>query len=113
MNKKFPSIGIAAVVAVWVLLTGFAWFSSPKDTSLWERRSLQQMPQLTADSLLTGGFMEKFEDYTLDQFPARNAFRTLKSLFSYNILQMQDNNGIYIADGYAAQIEYPLNSASY
>ena len=112
MKKKIRSIGFAAVILLWVLLTCLAWFGPKQVTSLWERRPLQQMPALSTDSLLTGGYMEKFEDYSLDQFPARNAFRTLKSLFSYNVLQMQDNNGIYIADGYAAQLEYPLNSAS-
>ena len=53
--------------------------------------------------------MDKFEEFTLDQFPLRDSFRTLKSLFTYNVLQQKDNNGIYIADGYAAKLEYPLN----
>ena len=112
MKNKIRSIGIAAVIVIWVTLTGFLWFGPQKDTSLWERRPLQQMPALTADALLNGSFMEKFEDYTLDQFPARDSFRTLKSLFSYKVLQMKDNNGIYLADGYAGKIEYPLNAVS-
>ena len=110
--KNIRRVGIAAIIGVWALLTGFAWLGPKKDTSLWERRPLQQMPALTADSLLNGGFMEKFEDYTLDQFPARDNFRTLKSLFSYRVLQMKDNNGIYIANSYAGKIEYPLNTVS-
>lgn len=110
--KNIRTIGIATVVGIWVVLTCFAWFGPKKETSLWERRPLQQMPALTADTLLNGGFMEKFEDYTLDQFPGRDSFRTLKSLFSYNVLQMKDNNGIYLADGYAGKIEYPLNTVS-
>ena len=112
MKKSIRAIGIVAVIGIWVVLTCFAWFGPKKDVSLWERRPLQQMPTITADALLNGGFMEKFEDYTLDQFPARDSFRTLKSLFSYNVLQMKDNNGIYIADGYAGKIEYPLNTVS-
>ena len=112
MKKMTRSLGIATVIGIWALLTGLAWFGPKKDTSLWERRPLQQMPAITADTLLNGGFMEKFEDYTLDQFPARDSFRTMKSLFSYNVLQMKDNNGIYIADGYAGKIEYPLNEVS-
>ena len=112
MKKKFRSIGIAAIIGIWVLLTCFAWFGPKKDISLWERRPLQQLPAITPDTLLNGGFMEKFENYTLDQFPARDSFRTLKSLFSYNVLQMQDNNGIYLEGGYAGKIEYPLNEVS-
>jgi len=112
MKKQIRNIGVGVLVALWVAVTAFAWFGPKKDTSLWERRPLQQMPQITADNLLNGGFMEKFEDYTLDQFPLRDTFRTVKSLFSYRVLQQKDNNGIYIQDGYAAKLEYPLNSVS-
>ena len=110
--KHISKFGIVLVVGIWALLTCFAWLLPEKDTSLWERRPLQQMPTFSVDSLLNGGFMEKFEDYTLDQFPARDSFRTLKSLFSYKVLQLKDNNGIYIADGYAGKIEYPLKDVS-
>ena len=112
MNKIIRNSGIAIVLTVWIILTVFAWFGPQKDTSLWERRSLTQRPALTVDTLLNGTYMEKFEDYTLDQFPVRDSFRTLKSLFSFGVLQMQDNNNIYIADGYAGKIEYPLNTVS-
>lgn len=112
MNHKIRSIGILLLVAVWVALTGFAWFAPSKDISLWERRPLHQMPEITPDSILGGSFMDKFEDYTLDQFPARNGFRTLKSLFAYNVLGQRDNNGIYMEDGYAAELQYPLNAVS-
>lgn len=112
MNKKIRNIGLAGVLMVWITVTCFAWFYPKQAFSLWERRPLQQLPTLSADSLLSGSFMEKFEDYTLDQFPDRDGFRTLKSLYSYNILQMQDNNGIYLTQGYAGKIEYPLNTVS-
>lgn len=112
MKKQIRNIGVGALVALWVAVTAFAWFGPEKDISVWERRPLQQMPPVTADALLNGGFMEKFEDYTLDQFPLRDTFRTAKSLFSYYVLQQQDNNGIYIEDGYAAKLEYPLQNAS-
>ena len=56
--------------------------------------------------------MEKFEDFSLDQFPLRDGFRKIKSLFHYNVLGQKDNNGIYIVDGYAASQEYPLKEDS-
>ena len=104
--------GIALVAVLWVALTLFAWFGPVKELSLAERRPLQQMPELSKDSLLSGSFMEKFEEYTLDQFPLRDSFRTLKSLVAYNILGQKDNNGIYVAGGYAAKLEYPLSAPS-
>ena len=100
------------LLSLWAILTAFAWFGPEKDISDAERRPLKQMPELSASTLLSGKFMTEFEDYTLDQFPMRDGFRTVKSLFHYYVLGQKDNNGIYIADGYAVKQEYPLNEAS-
>ena len=111
-NKKIRAIGAGLLVAVWLVLTGFSWFGPTKDSSDAERRPLAQMPEITLESIWEGKFMGKFEDFTLDQFPLRDSFRTLKALFHNNALQQLDNNEIYIADGYAAQLEFPLNQES-
>ena len=111
-NKKIRAIGAGILVAVWLVLTGFGWFAPAKEISEAERRKLDQMPEITLESLWEGRFMGKFEDYTLDQFPLRDTFRTLKALFHYNALQQSDNNGIYVADGYAAKVEYPYDQES-
>ena len=112
MKRSVRTVGTLAVIALWLVLSGMAWFGPQKEMSQAERRPLAQFPELSADSLTGGGFMEKFENYTLDQFPLRDDFRTLKSLFSYKVLGQLDNNGIYLADGYAAKLEYPLNTVS-
>ena len=112
MNKKIRAIGAMILVVLWAVLTGFAWFAPAKDISDAERRPLAQMPQITLDSLLNVKFMGQFEDYSLDQFPLRDSFRQLKSLFHYYVLNQSDNNGIYIADGYAAKLEYPLSQSA-
>ena len=112
MYKRIRNIGILALISIWVALTAFAWFAPGKDISLWERRPLQKRPPITENSLLDGSFMKKFESYSLDQFPLRDSFRTLKSLFSYNVLQQSDNNGIYVEKGYAGKLEYPLSTVS-
>ena len=112
MKNILRTAGVLSVIALWTVLVAFAWLGPAKEVSQAERRPLAQFPAVSADSLLKGGFMEKFEAYTLDQFPLRDHFRTLKSLFSYNVLGNIDNNGIYIADGFAAKLEYPLNTPS-
>ena len=56
--------------------------------------------------------MTDFESYTLDQFPLRDGFRRLKAAVLLDMLREKDNNGIYLADGYAAKLEYPLNESS-
>jgi len=67
MNKTIRAISAAIIVALWVALTGFAWFGPSKDISEAERRPLQQMPEISVDTLLNGNFMGTFEDYTLDE----------------------------------------------
>lgn len=112
MNKKIRNIGIALLVAAWLVLTAFAWFSPAKEMSDTERRALAQFPTLNVETLLSADFMSKFETYTLDQFPLRDTFRQIKALFHYNVYQQMDNNDIYIADDYAAKLEPTLDEAS-
>ncbi len=111
-KKKIRTIGGLAVVLLWAGLTAFSWFGPAKAVSDAERRPLAQMPEITLDSILNGKFMGAFEDYTLDQFPLRDTFRTMKSLFHAYVLNQSDNNDIYVVDGYAAKLEYPLNQGS-
>ena len=109
---KQKTICAVIVAAVWAMLTCFVWFTPDGQTSETERRPLAQFPELTAETLLDGSFMSKFETYTLDQFPLRDSFRQLKALAHYGPLLQQDNNGIYLAGGSAAKQEYPLDVES-
>ena len=110
MTNKIRAIGAAVLLVLWATLTGLAWFSPAEETSVAERRPLAQFPELGAETILDGKFMTNFEDYTLDQFPGRDLFRQLKSLTHYYVLQQKDNNDIYIADGYAAKLDYPVDT---
>ena len=110
--KKMRFFGLAALTALWAVLTVCAWFGPAEDFSDAERRKLDQFPELSLKTVLEGKFMTEFESYTLDQFPMRDSFRQLKALFHYNALGQKDNNDIYIAGGYAEKQEYPLNEAS-
>lgn len=100
------------VLLLWGSLAVCAWLAPAKAVSDAERRPLAQMPEFSADALLSGRFMEKFGAYALDQFPLRDSFRQVKSRFHYSLLRQKDNNGIYLSQGYAARQEYPLNTAS-
>lgn len=77
-----------------------------------ERRLLAQKPQLSIESILDSRFMEDFESYSMDQFPLRDSFRKIKAFTAFYVLQQKDVNGIYVADGYASKLEYPLNQDS-
>lgn len=110
--KKTRMLGLGALALLWAALTCGAWFGPAQELSEAERRTLAQLPELSVKTVLDGSFMTDFEEYTLDQFPLRDTFRRLKALFHYNVLGQMDNNGIYIADGWAAELEYPMNETS-
>lgn len=110
--QKIRNLAFAFLALVWLGLCVFAWCKPSQDISDWERRKLAQMPELTVQNLLSGSFMTKFQEYTLDQFPLRDGFRQGKSLFQYYALGQLDNNGIYLTEGHAAKLEYPLDKRS-
>lgn len=112
MNKKIRTFGVLAIVTIWAGLVAFSWFGPRTEVSAAERRPLAQMPEIKAETLLNGKFMSEFEDFALDQFPLRDTFRQVKSLFHYYVLGQKDNNDIYIADGFAVKQEYPYNPGS-
>ena len=100
------------VAALWLALAVFAWVRPADAISESERRPLTQFPELTVKTIFDGSFMEKFEDYTLDQFPLRDAFRSFKANIQLKLFGQKDNNNIYVVDGYAAQLEYPYDADS-
>ena len=117
MTNKVKNITVTCVMAV--LLFGLAfwtWFKPADEFSTSERRELAKFPELSWGTIMHDDsektFMKLFEKYTLDQFPLRDTFRTLKSFTSFYVFQNMDNNNIYVEDGYAAQLEYPVKEDS-
>lgn len=101
--KKHQTI---LILTLWGALALWAWFIPSKQIAEAERRPLAQKPAFSEK------FQTEFESYSLDQFPMRDGFRTLKSLFHTGVLGQKDNNGIYLTDGTAVKQEYPLNPDS-
>lgn len=107
MTKKIRAIGAAIVVGLWLILTGFTWFSPDQVYSFSERSYLDKFPELSVENILEKGnksFMSEFNAYTLDQFPLRDTFRQLKALFHLYALNQSDNNDKYIYNGYIAEM---------
>lgn len=104
------------ITLIFVLIIGgftVLHFALPdKDISQWERRKLQQFPEITASSLWNGSFMRSFEAYLTDQFPLRDCFRTLKARFHFNVLGQKDNNDIYIENASASKLDRKINKTS-
>lgn len=117
MTNKVKNITVTCVMAVLLFgLAFWAWFRPADDYSTSERRPLDKFPELSWNTIFHDErektFMNTFESYTLDQFPLRDTFRTLKSIASFYVFGNRDNNNIYIEDGYAAQLEYPIKEDS-
>ena len=111
-NKMKIKIRDAVLVIVMsVLLFGISlvsWGKSEDDFSESERRVLAKFPEVSMETIMEGDFMEDFENYSLDQFPARDWFRSVKAMASYGIFRKKDNNDIYLADGHLSKMEYPM-----
>lgn len=98
--------GFLCIFSVWRIL------KTDDELSVSERRKLSEFPELNAGSVISGKFMDEFEDYAVDQFPMRDGFRRLKAATSFYALRQKDTNGIYIIDGQASRLEYPINHDS-
>ena len=112
--KKINSrvLGTALVLGLWLVLPLMLMLGSRNSVSESERRPLAQAPEISGEAGLSGSCMKDFEEFTLDQFPFRDGFRRVKSLFHFYALRQKDNHNIYIQDGFAAVQEYPLNTES-
>ena len=113
MNRKIKDALTLGIAAAFVLM--FALWSICKSddaVSESERRPLKQFPTLNVEEVLSGRFQSNFESYTLDQFPLRDELRTLKALSVRDLFGEKDNNGIYIADGYAAKLDDTIHEDS-
>lgn len=110
MNMKNKGMMYSLVVGILFFgLTIFAWFKPADDFSATERRELDQFPELSLETIVSGKFMSEFESYTLDQFPFRDGFRSIKAMTHFYVFGQSDNNAVYMADDYVSKLDYPLS----
>ncbi len=106
---------IVSVVLMAVLIFGLSVWAVLKpidEYSESERRKLESFPELSVSTVLNGNFMGDFEGYTLDQFPLRDTFRSIKAAARFYLFGIAESNGLYVADGQIAKLDFPLNEAS-
>lgn len=113
-NLKSGKLRFAPAVLFIAFIFGLAiWFVvNPKaDYSSSEKRYLQQFPETSVDTVLSGEFSEKFETYFADHFPQRNMWVGLNSYYNLGI-GLNGRNGVYnSADGYL--INVPVDKENY
>ena len=111
-EKRKNCLLLAAVILLVAGLAVTGILLPDQQISLTERRSLAQLPTVSVSSVLDKSFSEAFDSYSQDQFPFREWFRRVRAWTNRLVFRLRDDNGIYIEDGYAAKIEYPLDEAS-
>ncbi len=112
MSNKIKNIVVTICFCLFILFfTVFAVIKPPTKVSESERRPLAQFPEnITFESIIDKTSINQFEDYTVDQFPFREAFRTLKAYFHLDVLRIKENNGLAVQDGYIAAINRDFNN---
>lgn len=109
MNNKVKNIVVTSVfvcfIAFFVILCAVK-FTNPTLSSDSERRDLAQFPEdITWAGIVDKTVINKFESYSVDQFPFREFFRGVKAKFQLYALGLKENNGLAIKDGYIVKIE--------
>jgi hypothetical protein len=113
MHNKFISLILSILFVIYIFFFGIMVnIKTPGKISKSERRDLACKPSVSISSISDGTFFDLYEQFLLDQFPDRDGFRRLKSYNRFYIFNQSDNHGIFIQDGYAAKISYPLTEKS-
>lgn len=69
-----------------------------------EKRELQQFPEFNLETVISAGFMGKFDKYVGDQFYGRDSWVNIKGLSQF-LLGQRKLNGVYITDhGYIREL---------
>lgn len=111
--KKIKAISVILIFSL--ILGAFSLtliFKEPQELSQWERRRLAQWPELSVESLRNGDFAEDLALFLSDQLPLRDSLRRLKALVHFGLYRQKDNEGIYIADGYAGKLDKEISQSS-
>lgn len=100
----------ACVFLCFLILVPVTAFLLPdQKTSKTERRQLAQKPEFSVKSFSDGTYMEQLETYFLEQFPARDVFRTIKSETETNVLGKADADGYFKVEDGVYHLEAELN----
>lgn len=103
MKEKIISISFVGILFSFLILS---FLMRDKEISSYERRKLMTSSKLKED------FVENLDTYLTDQFPFRDNFISLHTVFERYGLCNIDSNDVYIKNGYVVEKNYPLDEKS-
>ena len=99
MKKQKPGLREILSSAVFITIIGALFalnFIIPAPAVLLsERRVPAKFPEFSANTVLSGSFMDKFDDYASDRFVFRDAFRRVNAFLKLDVLMLSDKSGLY------------------
>ncbi len=98
--KRKDAMITCVVFALLIFIPAVLFFALPKKAySEYERRYLEEKPELSKDTIMDGTFMDSAEIYLSDHFPGRNQMVGLYGWYSKAMLR-KDIGGAYLcSDG--------------
>ena len=102
-------ITVLLIATFFLVFSVWCFLGKTSDYSESERRVLAKFPEVSVENLLSGKFSKEFETYSVERFPLRDGWRTIKSYVRTGLFAQKDNHDIYVADGHISKMEYPMN----
>lgn len=112
MDKLRKNADRVTIAVFLFIIAGFClWgiISPDSETSKPERRKLAQAPVLSVGSVMDGSYFSGLDKYLADQFPLRDAFRSLNAGFRLGAFSQSDVNSLYVENGVIFKNGYPVN----
>lgn len=107
MRNKIITVIFCIILASGMLASVFV---PDKYYSESEKRTLKQLPKITAEDLASGKFGDEIEEYLADQFPARDGWVSAKTVCE-RIFGKTESGGVYFGkDGYLIEAHKTLSS---
>ena len=103
INRRTDIITIIIFLCLIFIPAVLFWVIPDIKMSEDENRSLQQMPAFSAENLVSGKFTRSMAKYYADQFPFRNTFVGVKTLFSWGFLINENKGAVITPEGWLIQ----------
>lgn len=95
-TERVPELITLGLFVAFIAAFALAfWIVPDRDMSEEENRALEQFPEISVQSVVSGEFTEKFASYMADLFPLRDQFVGVKAA-SEIVLGKRENNSIIV-----------------